>query len=63
MLVKKVKPPEKTIAQANETVTEVKAAAQHAPAAANAADRGQGRQPESHPLRPVGRVRADWSGP
>jgi hypothetical protein len=36
MLVKKVKPPERAIAQANQTVTEVKAAAQHALAAAKA---------------------------
>ena len=36
MLVKKVKPPEKSIAQANRTVTEVKVAAQQALAAANA---------------------------
>ena len=35
-LVKKVKAPERTIAQVNETVTEVKAAAQHALAAAKA---------------------------
>ena len=35
-LVKKVKPPERTIAQVNETVTEVKVAAQHALAAATA---------------------------
>ena len=35
-LVRKVKPPERTIAQVNETVTEVKAAAQHALAAAKA---------------------------
>ena len=35
-LVKKVKAPERTIAQANQTVTEVKAAAQHALAAAKA---------------------------
>ena len=35
-LVRKVKPPERTIAQVNETVTEVKAAAQHAMAAAKA---------------------------
>lgn len=34
--VKKVKGPDKTIAQANQTVTEVKAAAQHAIAAAKA---------------------------
>ena len=34
--VKKVKAPERTIAQANQTVTEVKAAAQHALAAAKA---------------------------
>jgi hypothetical protein len=35
-LVRKVKAPERTIAQVNETVTEVKAAAQHALAAAKA---------------------------
>ena len=35
-LVKKVKAPERTIAQVNDTVTEVKAAAQHALAAATA---------------------------
>ena len=36
MMVKRVKPPEKTIAQANRTVTEVKIAAQQALAAAQA---------------------------
>jgi hypothetical protein len=36
MLVKKVKAPERTIAQVNETVAEVKSAAQHALAAAKA---------------------------
>jgi hypothetical protein len=36
MLIKKVKAPERTIAQANQTVTEVKSAAQHALAAAKA---------------------------
>ena len=36
MLVKRVKPPERTIAQANETVAEVKTAVQQALAAANA---------------------------
>ena len=36
MLVKKVKAPERTIAQANQTVTEVKNAAQQALAAAKA---------------------------
>ena len=36
MLVKRVKPPEKAIAQANQTVTEVKLAAQQALAAATA---------------------------
>jgi Putative Actinobacterial Holin-X, holin superfamily III len=36
MLVKRVKPPEKTIAQANQTVAEVKLAAQQALAAAKA---------------------------
>jgi hypothetical protein len=36
MLVKRVKPPEKAIGQANQTVTEVKLAAQQALAAANA---------------------------
>ena len=36
MLIKKVKGPERTIAQANKTVTEVKDAAQRAVAAANA---------------------------
>ena len=36
MLVKRVKPPERTIAQANQTVTEVKTAAQQALAAAKA---------------------------
>ena len=36
MLVKKVEPPERTIAQANRTVTEVKVAAQQALAAAQA---------------------------
>jgi hypothetical protein len=36
MLVKRVKPPERTIAQANETVAEVKTAVQQAIAAANA---------------------------
>jgi hypothetical protein len=35
-LVRKIKAPERTIAQVNETVTEVKAAAQHALAAAKA---------------------------
>ena len=35
-LVKKVKPPERSIAQANQTVTEVKVAAQQALAAASA---------------------------
>ena len=36
LLVKRVKPPERTIAQANQTVNEVKTAAQHALAAAKA---------------------------
>jgi hypothetical protein len=36
MMIKKIKPPERTISQANQTVTELKAAAQHAIAAAKA---------------------------
>ena len=36
VLIKKVKGPERTIAQANKTITEVKGAAQHAIAVANA---------------------------
>src|SRR6478672_4624826 len=36
MMIKKIKPPERTISQTNQTVTELKAAAQQAIAAANA---------------------------